>query len=338
MKRSEFPRIRLAPWEHQPDAPPEVIEAPAQNVVPFEWGGQTLQVAARLVDCGDGVRYLFARFVGEADESNWVLGFGSVDDGPRSISGDQRLKLAKRLKGYETSRYFPFGRLFYFGDDELRTAPPSRAFIASDGSGCWLPLSPDDEPHPFRLPLQPGELLRHVPACDIWARLLDKLKDADSDVCFAFEWRNRSEAERENLLLKVERGSIDEFRHLLTCALCIETVVKKQDGNWEWFMEGEISSLNCWPSGDAFPKWVDLPIRLRVWERIAFEYFSPSPRHSLLHRHSCARRWFNNRPSFLHLAIQTPTQHERLEAALWLRDWAQDKVAPRKLRLLLGGV
>ncbi len=344
MKRRDFPIIRLAPWEYLPGAAPEEIEARAQNVVLFEWGGQQFELAARFADVGDGARYLFLRDISDTGEGNWVFSRGWHDDMPHPFFGGERLGLPGRLDRATQSYKFPFGRLLHFGTEEVGMQKFRRAFVTGSGSGCWLELHVGGgwprEAESFHIPVAPGESLLDWSARDLRTILLEQIACSSSDVRFALDWAQHSELEREDLALRVRRGSVVAMRELLACALKIEPELQKHNALWHWDVEQEErewSGLN-WYEGNSLPEWAPISLRLRAWKQEILAYFGPELDVDLRCRHVCVRKSTGNHEFLLRIELQTPTHHERLEAALWLRDWARGKVAPRKLQLLLSRV
>ena len=343
LKRRDFPIIKLAPWEHLPGCAADQIEARAQNVEPFEWHGHTMQLAARFAEVGDGARYLFLRDVLSQDEGNWVLAHGSHVDGPQQIQGAPPLKLPGRLAAVKGAHSLPFGRLFHLGREELGVQKPWRAFVAPNGSGCWLETHktwPDY--HPFQLPRASFDSKLQLAVSEVKALLLAQTRLAGSDARFAFDWAHLTEFEKEDSVLCVRRGSVAELRELLKCAFKIQPELQKHNALWNWEVESQQqvwSSLSFYNASNPAADFVSVPLRLQLWRREILAFFLPTFDTQLHRRHVCISSGYtDNFGSLLHLEIQTPTHHERLEAALQLRDWAQDKIAPRKLKLLLGSV
>jgi len=341
LKRRDFPFITLAPWEQFASTPPDEIAGRAQNVAPFEWRGHTFQVAARQVDCGDSLRWskriVFASFVGREDEANWVLGSGRYYDEPQTTYGSSRLRLEKRLNRLKQSFSFPFGRVFHFPKGEL--TPEARwVFIAANGSGCWdnTPFAQPDSL--FRLSLGANEAFVEAPALAVRARLLEEVGRPDSDARFALDWPARSYAQRQSLLWQTRRGSVAQLLHVLRCALVVHPPLRDAQAEWIWWLEEGSGLLSCSPVIPPHPEFFEETPRLRAWRRAIFEFFEPTLNRALLQRHVCARRAITSTDTLFEVQSEKTTHHERLESALQLRDWAQDKIAPRKLKLLLGSI
>jgi len=342
LKRRDFPFIELAPWEHWPGCAPDDIRARAQNVEPFRWRGRSLEVAGRFGSIGQHRRFLFARIIGDQNQGNWVLRDGFRLDQPATFSGGERLKLAYRLRTKRRDD-FPFGRLFCFD------VGSPLAWIGESGFGCWLSaqrVGIDDAIAPFRLPLKPQGLLFDLSAIEVREILHEELERFDSDVRFARDWFGMEDTDKQMHALHMKRGSIEELHSLLRAVLRVE--IKNLASKCE---------VICWVSkveGQSWWMWhqlgyhgyheVPLSPRLRTWERLLLGFFEPSLDGALLARHRCVRRWRENladradRYTLFEVSTLLPTHHERLEAALTLRDWAQGKIAPRKLELLLGSI
>lgn len=341
LKRRNFPMITLASWEHLPGCDAQQIEARAQNVAPFEWHGRELQLAARVAQDGDGARHVFLREVTSTEQGNWILGHGWHDDMPQSPYEGERLRLPGRLADVSQSHFFPFGRLFHFRGEELECAKPWRAFVAANGSGCWLALREEDlwdETDPFRLAMGQNASLLDWSAREVRTLLLQDLARPQSDARFALDWAHLTQTEQEDRSLCVRQGSVWQLRDLLSCALLIEREVQKRDALWSWEVEPEErewSGLN-WSHPDSMAEWVPVPLRLRAWKQEILAHFGPDINADLRRRHVCVAKSTGNYSFLMRIEVQTPTHHERLEAALRLRDWARGKIAPRKLQLLLG--
>jgi len=344
MQRRDFPIIELAPWEHLPSCAPDQIQARAQNVEPFVWRGRTMQLAARFADVGDGARYLFLSDVSSQEEGNWILSRGWHDDLPHALYGGEKLKLPHRLESVKDSHNFPFGRLFHLRGEEIGVEKTWRAFVAANGSGCWLALREgqrwETEADWFRLPVAAGESLLDWSARDLGTVLLQHVANRESDVRFALNWAHLNQFEQEDHALYVRRGTVAELRALLACALTIEPQVQKHVATWSWDVEREEnrSNLSFRESVNSMGEWAPTSSRLRAWKRELLTYFAPDFDAALRRRHVCVRKSTGNYDFLLRLEVQTPSHHERMEAALELCDWARDKIAPRKLALLLGAL
>lgn len=345
MKGRDFPIIRLAPWEHLPEAHPGQVEARAQSVVPFVWRGEKLQVAARYADSGDNSHFIFVRFLGEEDDGNWVMSHTNIPHSalwfrlnPR-LRRIPRLRLAHRLARNFSPRYswpgrhFPFARLFYVEHVALDAAKPIR--ICIDISGCGTCLFPEEifYSDAFRLPLSEAQSLRSVGGSKVLALLQEELGKEDSDVRFMLQWREKTDGEREQMVIQTRQGTLAEMRQLLTCVLRVEPSLdaRYEEARWNAYEH----SSTVWFDQH---RWIETPFRMMSWRRIIMQHFSPIIDETLRRRHVCVRNWVDLK--YANTPIQTvrPTQHERMEAALFLREWARDKVSARKLQLLLSGV
>ena len=70
---------------------------------------------------------------------------------------------------------------------------------------------------------------------------------------------------------------------------------------------------------------------LQVWTK---SYVRPTLDLALLNQHVAASQWKKRRFSWSE-RMQAPTQHERPEALLRLRQWLSDKAASAEIELLL---
>lgn len=73
------------------------------------------------------------------------------------------------------------------------------------------------------------------------------------------------------------------------------------------------------------------------WRTYVHDYFCISLNEKYIPKYDCSRFNDDYKPISpqIRLEICPPSQHDRLEAALFLRDWAKDKIPPQELKLLL---
>ncbi len=149
-----------------------------------------------------------------------------------------------------------------------------------------------------------------------------ELARPDSDIRFARDWSRLSLHERGRRAAVWTRGSLDELEQFtravaVVCRMDRDYVGASWNGSW-------FSGFGQHKRSDA---------RVRRWNRYLSAHFQ-------WHRDpvlSAARRCVAQSPTGPHIQfpLTPPTAHEQLEAALFLREWAQGKIPPDELRLLL---
>lgn len=332
----------MAPWEQLPGCAPEEIRARAQNVAPFQRSGHSLEVAGRFGSLSPHRQFLLARIIGDQSEGNWVLRDGYRFDEPKMFSGQEQLKLPYRLRTKRRGD-FPFGRLFCFD------ARSPLAWVGVKGFGCWLSSQGRElfeNTAPFRLPLKKRQSLFDFSASQVRELLEAELARSNSDVHFARHWFEMNNEDRQLRAVRTQRGSMTDLHSLLRAVirLEIEKLAPGHESVWCVSLAEGRSSSQSRPVGNPYGFEVLLSLRLRMWERLLLGFFEPSLDGALLARHRCVRRWRENladragRYTLFEVPTLFPSHHERLEAALQLRDWARGKIAPRKLKLLLGSI
>ncbi len=212
---------------------------------------------------------------------------------------------------------------------------------------------PKRRPPVFLTPQGKGlgwEDLKIASDAELSQQILLWLEDPHSDCSFAYHWSQRPYEERIASAIEFKQGTWAEFARVL------QLLAWNEDRIWE--VRKTMASL-----GVSFSKkprsnsqamrgteQYELEVDVDVWDEtqlsshlkrgldILHSYFCPyiSPaveNTSIFRRNSRSSPRYTLGYSF---PLEPPTQHERLEARLQLRDWLQDKVAPEEIPFLLG--
>lgn len=88
------------------------------------------------------------------------------------------------------------------------------------------------------------------------------------------------------------------------------------------------------PNGPFSPDLIEIPQRMKRWNHLLWEHFSPRPRQLLLPIYDYFRP-DESSLECLQVKVTPPTAHERLEARLLLRDWFRDEYAAARFAELM---
>ena len=182
------------------------------------------------------------------------------------------------------------------------------------------------------------EEMWNSPATELLERVVEQSRDDSSETHFAFWWATLSTAKHFDLMLPLARGTYQEWQKI--CRL-LPTIFISWVDNFDaklyarFVADGSVESNFYQQSGRAFQQEIENS-PLQQLARWLHEYFSPQPNEELSARYPCARQWLkpNNR-AVCEVRIDRPSQHERIEALLQLRDWLRDKATPADIEALL---
>ncbi|BCM90540.1 hypothetical protein IAD21_02394 [Abditibacteriota bacterium] len=158
------------------------------------------------------------------------------------------------------------------------------------------------------------------------------LLNADSDIRFALDWLDSSPGERVRRVVHFANGDLNEMATVVR-AIALNNPSLPLDSP-EWFIGFGTHFSFSWRRAPTWQWWHRHPdLRLRLWTRHLNRYFGLSKDEVLASRHACVTDFYPE--ECVQVRGSIPTQHERLEAALFLREWAKDKIPADELRLLL---
>ncbi len=311
-----LPRFDFAPHEWPPLAQGE-REGLADAVFWVEWNGEEVEVVARWVDVSRCL-ILFFRCP-QQSPLTWVVGshdyipseFGLPDGDASPIeaatSAQRHVKEAKEASSFGHTQNFdcsPFG---------------------VSGSR-WLYLSINGQGGSWNGPGFPHD----ASVFHLQKSFEQEVDDPESDVRFALRWSHLSLDERISKATHFRNGDLNELSQVVRAVGISEAARQNPLGSWEIYFP---DAWHSWTNAQVTLKFEGKNPRLRRWWHHLNRYFGPHKDEALAAQHLCLQKFsvgiyaeFEEDPS---------SQHERLEAALFLRDWARDKIPPDELRLLL---
>ena len=175
-------------------------------------------------------------------------------------------------------------------------------------------------------------------AAELLKRVVEQSRDESNETYFAWRWASLSNAEHFDLMLPLSKGTYREWQdicRLLPIALVRYSEYLDAKLYVNFSSDGEAKSNFYEQSGRPHYQAISSHLlqRLSLW---LHDYFAPQPNEDLCARYLCARQWLKpNQRSVCKVRIDAPTQHERLEALLQLRDWLADKATPAEIEALL---
>lgn len=277
-----------------------------------------MEVAARFLKTSGSAISFFRRL--EGDQTNWVVssqrytpaqfGFMVGHTSPTDIAASAERRVKEAIK---TSH---FGHACSF-DCEAFGVSGSRWFYWSmDGQGgCWNGPGSAHNATIFRLEQNSFER---------------EMDNTECEIRFALGWSQLSEDERIKAVIHFQNGDLSELRAVVRALGIAEAARQNVMGNWAVsfadllrFGADKLWALRNSP-GNA---------RLRRWSHHLNRYFALHKDEALAARYLCVASF--HLPHYTSFEEGPPSAHERLEAALFLRDWARGKIPPDELQLLL---
>ncbi len=302
--------------------PPHALggrEGFADAVFTVEWGGKEVEVAARWVRVDRGCALLFFRAV---DNTMPQLVVSRYDEriSPRRFIADcmkekSRVRFAEELtREAITSWSLSYGAAFRV---PLQSADPQWLLLFHDDKrGAWIGQNSWRET-PFLI----DDI--NVFKSDVWQK-------PESSVGFALQWSQLSPVEQQKRAVNLAVENWDELTQLVQAVTRIDPAAANSTLRAMFYLSGK---LHLGYQGVSVDWSVPPNARTRRWAFHIHRHYAPRLNENLAAQHICiARGYLDN---LVCLSISSPTQHERLEAALFLRDWAQGKIPEREARLLL---
>lgn len=173
------------------------------------------------------------------------------------------------------------------------------------------------------------------------------LSDPQSSCYTAFHWLHQEGANRIRPFLSTHRGSLDNCERIFiwlawefipsdrSASQSSWTIAVRQD-------DAQEVNLSLWShvKRDCTLLVDDEPLLMSDEQlkllRIVHCYFLPFYLENARRYHPAISRFWKNDAIQWQIDVPSPTQHERLEARLQLREWLRNKVSPNELALLLG--
>lgn len=319
----ESPRFDFAPHEWPPSAVSSRRRF-ADAVFQEKWNGEEKEWMARKIDLMDNGTFphslLFFR-ESETKTPTWV-----VSEVARSGLRSPHYFQIKRKTSLDVSREVRnaiatgnYGRVIRVGVPNV-IALRDVYVDGSENRGVW--------PGFRRFPQRPEELAPFELALNETVEVA--IANPSSDVRFALNWLKLSRNEQLRRVLRFRTGGVDEVKQVLRAIGLAEVWLPEMNERTVLFRVGPKVSFSR--STNSLP---DEPTRERIqlWADHLYRYFQPHIDAELSASHPCVTH-FKYLP-YASVSVQPPSQHERLEAALFLRDWAQGIIPPGELALLL---
>jgi len=234
-----------------------------------------------------------------------------------------------------------WGRTLFLNENvELRKSGERARFqvvLSSSGFGSWRVLRSTEPPiveidpsHRYgeffwSRQSEPNFLLSD--ASTIGALLKVQWNNPDSDLSFARRFVQMSAKEQHEQVWSWKHGDLIEMIRVMRWAFLAQEEVWSTPDELQW-----IVALSRRPNpgfnGEVFfsPKLLKdfpSPEPLKEALRLAFEWFSPTPRTEIIERHLSLKRYFLMGYHQIEIEACQPSAHERLEAALQWRDWLE---------------
>ena len=314
-------RFDLKPYQWPPSAQGQRLGF-ADAVFAVEWDGAEVEVAARWVKVRWSRALLYFRPIGEdslhvvaASHSGRVSLYFLPDmfkkDARRNAFVEKTVR--KAIKGWGLT----FGYAARVPLSVTQGATPQWIFLLHDASqGAWQ-----------------GEL----PGCSTPFAIkdrseisLDAMQNAETSLGFASQWSQLSREEQMRRAICFCNGTLEELERLVAAVALLDPALKEQSCQAFFYVDATfILGRRTFAQFErAAPN-----ARRRRWAFYFGRYFAPHLDPFLKERHLCIKHSYIS--TLVSLSLSPPTQHERLEAALTLRDWAKDKIPEREARLLL---
>lgn len=109
--------------------------------------------------------------------------------------------------------------------------------------------------------------------------------------------------------------------------LIAEEMFWAEDENGEW-------APDSWFVGENFDCAFKVSPRLQSWKNVLWRHFAPTFDEELSRRALCVGKEHNHLEK-IEVKVETPTNHEILEARAALRDWCWDFGAPKEFARLM---
>ncbi len=327
-----LPALCLAPHEVGDLASGEPLCAPAEMRVRVGLRLAASFYCARWIRLSNGKFDLVAR---RETPHAPLLRFAFGRTAPR-----QKVNLTTLIKG-------GFMRDLFFGADQKliknRGNWAGELILSPNGQSCWQ--APDGEIAPFRWHnLQPNRELPNwwrtrATDAEIEAEVRAMLGDKNSDCAFSWAWLGWSHVQRNRVWARAERGDLDECERLLRAIAGV-------DVNWQSGMGRDLvfelgAMYLPFAAGETIHSHIFDGTNIQEFSESQYRLFALVFAHFGLNmnqpmeRYSAARHYSHRHGYVWRLAIVPPSQHERLESLLDLRDWLRDKVSPAELSELM---
>ena len=345
-----LPDLCLLPHEAGDLAPGEPWCAPAQHRVAFRrWFHKRWYLARPILNRWNLRQWILRD---EKDEASPLLLIGT----PRHYPSAQDAEFAECLKYPSNDPRMEIARKIYFdsagklmtesgaGHRHLLISPVGQTYWVDGEHGCKFPWKTLQHPSKF-----PAVWWANASDAQVEAEIRWLLNDDTSFCSFAWRWIDLSRRAKNELLFQVKRGTLGECEKLVRATVWSEPLQLNEDQNWEvllssgwsWLgkaktfaMEEKIETSAAIRTRDK-SKCVNFCRRQEALLALIYREFGLHFNQELAKRHLDHRCGTFEDINWA-IPLPAPTQHERLESLLSLRDWLQGKVSPDELAALMG--
>jgi len=317
--------LTLEEWE-LPHRSSELLTGPVHWSKKLHWKGKNRHMGARIVQVRKRISIVFACDLDEPELGNWVT--------------------CSLLDAIYLHRYPNHGWFEYLDDYLQRAAEGERvafgrfnvwsarrcALVMEDGRGSWLRYGPRIFiPSAFKL-----EGLNK----NMWFRssrdtreVIQQQWQGDTDVRFAYEWSRLGYQEKRSLWFG-QPHRVEEVTSLMRLVLKVASIDHPDCRSLSWSIE-ERSQERCTASVHNRSDESSLMEEeyLQRWHTLFCQWLKNPNREELM-SHSCMNKFLGDNWSLVSVVEDAPTQHERLEAHLRLREWLEHN-APDQIEALL---
>ena len=324
-------RFDLTPWELAPDSP-EKLEGVASASIRASWLGKEREFLLREVEVTKNLPIVFLRERESGDAGNWAF----CDYSSLTKKSNSLRRIRNRLQQPEGKTLTFLNELFRV--IHLSFLPNRTLTVKPSGEVSFKSYERGQEPTRFRLS-RSG--LEKATASYCVELLQQELSAPDSRGQFAVHWEQLNFEERADFLVRCHQGSYSQMRRLLHNVLvhAVQTDADFEECSWVCHINHKIDAHSKIWLRNSSPRqqdFIETP-HLRNWRRALTAWFAPRFIQTLAPEHQSAWIWRDHirDRSLCTVSTEIPTHHERLEAALELRDWARGKVPDELLETLL---
>lgn len=225
-----------------------------------------------------------------------------------------------------------WGRV-YFLDENMCVSGPKhvkrRLFLSQDGGGEWRQqkyFPQTGSPFVWSSRANAHNWARLAPL-ELLEQFLLTLSDTNCDATRALQWDELPHEERYQVCRPLARGDYREWHHVLELFTQSRRQIWNED-DFSWRMAH--IPLTC---STHHRDW-DYYFRFELFCNWLFNYFAPSLAVDLIEKCTAAAQW-SQKGAQVSAKVFRPSQHERIEALLQLRDWLRDKATPAQIEALL---
>ena len=324
-----LPDFPLASWEVPPDSNIPLV-APADAVFDAIWRGRETQIWVRTVKTSNGSRTFFRDGASE-EMGNWLADQWNG----LHLPFEQLERLLNELI-FDYTYWEPRIQRQFYLDGARYGHPGCQELGVGVGVAEWRLGGKNSR---FQISDWSLDEFVNLRAAQVGRMVKNWLSDSNSELHFALDWLHLSDLEKQSRFLQISQTDLAQMKTLMRYVLHTENKCWHETLRWSnWIIrelpivypDGEVSSdsllVGC---GDE----IDSP-RLSRWKRVLWRHFAPTVDEELSMRARCVsqeREYLEG----VEVTVETPTNHEILEARAALRDWWTNFGAPIEFARLM---